>query len=287
MDYGIRALSEKHHFKIYLLDLTKTMQEIVNLQETNPFATILLSKATLATTLLALSLKNGEVLTASIDSKGAKTGKMIAEFQDNHVRAYIQNPKFDITDEESKKFMNPYEWAWGNHGYLTITRQLRGYDPYVSKVALSSHGLDHDFMEFGRQSNQIQNLLMTIVALDENWAIKKAVGLYIELLPNHTEKDIVYLEDKLHSSSIRDQLIHEKNYETFLKILVPDAIKVGENRISFRCTCNDEKILDAIQLLGKKEIQEMITVNEPAEVVCDFCKKKYLIKVSALQELIG
>ncbi|ATZ16715.1 molecular chaperone Hsp33 [Entomoplasma freundtii] len=287
MDHGIRAISEKHHFKIFILDLTKTMQEIITLQGTNPFATILLSKATLATSLLALSLKNGEVLTASIDSKDAKTGKMITEFHDNHVRAYIQNPKFDITDEESKRFTNPYEWAWGTKGTLTINRQLRGYDPYVSKIALSSHGLDYDFMEFGRQSNQIQNLLMTMVALDKNWSVKKAVGLYIELLPNHTDDDIVYLEDKLQSTSIREQLLNEKDYETFLRILVPDAIKVGDNKISFRCTCNDEKIVDAIQLLGKQEITDMVKANEPAEVTCDFCKKKYLIAVSALQELIS
>lgn len=290
MDLRIRAISEKHNFKIFIVELTDVMKEISKMQETNPLATVVLAKVTTANTLLGIDLKSGELMSSNITTSDGVVGKIIAEFQNNKIRSYIQNPDFDATElMKSKK--NPYTLALGQKGTLTVTRHLRGYEPYVSRVDLVDGGIDSDFMNYANTSNQIKTLIATRVELDANFQLKKVVGFMVQLFPEHTEEDIAYLDQKIvNSQKICEKLAqtNSENFEDIIFDLASDAIIVEKPaKLEFECGCNHGKTLTAIKLLGQEEIKKMISENQPVDVICDFCKKKYNISVDELKDLLN
>lgn len=288
MDIGIRAISRTHNYKIFIIDLTQTISDIVKLQGTNPLASIILGKVTLANALLGIDLKNGETISNTILPNAGHTGKIISEMQNNRIRAYIQNPSFSIDQMHSEDFTNPYEWALGQNGVLTVVRALRGFDPYISKTLFNSVNIDRNFMDYNRQSTQAPNILVTKVVIGKNFELEKAVGLYIEPLPDHSDEDISFLEKKMISTSkIVEELVNSTNYEQFLADFDPGIVTLAQIPLEFGCTCSYQKSLQSIALLGKNEMRDILHQNEPIEIVCDFCKTKYIIGINDVQKLFS
>ncbi|WP_027063514.1 Hsp33 family molecular chaperone HslO [Mesoplasma seiffertii] len=285
MDMRIRGISSKHNAKISIVDLTESMQKIVNLQESNPLVMIALSKFTTANALLAMELKNGERMTANITTKDGAIGKMITEFQNDKVRSYAQRNNFNC--EEILKMSNPVIGAVGSEGNLLISQDLNMRDPYVSNTDLVDGSIDLDFMNYLRTSNQVQSFITTKVALNEDLTIKKVVGILVQLLPTHTEADIDYLEQKIGNSNyVGEILLKSTNYEALIKEIIEDAIILEQRELIFECTCSKEKVMRSIKMLGQAEIKSIIEEKKQVETICEFCNKKYLISSTEISELL-
>ena len=54
----------------------------------------------------------------------------------------------------------------------------------------------------------------------------------------------------------------------------------------YRCDCSRERSYKAIASISRKDIEEMIADNEPIEVGCHFCNKKYHFSVDDLKEML-
>jgi molecular chaperone Hsp33 len=94
MGLEVRAISDKHNIKIAIVDLTDGFKEIVKLQKTKHDCSNCIRKKTLAnTTLMSLSIKEGDRLNVTINGMGL-CGNVVAEFDNNTFRGYIQNPRF-------------------------------------------------------------------------------------------------------------------------------------------------------------------------------------------------
>lgn len=142
-------------------------------------------------------------------------------------------------------------------------------------------------MDFLRDSNQVGSLLTSDVILDDDLKIKKVVGILIQLLPEHTQEDIELLETKLGNTNFLCEILTKStNYYEVIKEILDDAEILESKEIIFECTCNNNKILNSIKLLGVGEIKEIVNKNEDLQVICDFCNKQYIVKTAKLKELI-
>ncbi|ATZ16875.1 heat shock protein 33 [Williamsoniiplasma luminosum] len=283
MDVAIKAISKKHNVKISIVNITESMKEILALQKTNPIAGVVLSRITAANTLISLDLKNGELMNTTISPSDGYLGKIITEFKEDKIRSFIQNADFDPT--KIIDLEDPFSAALGQDGIMVVGQYLQNYEPHISTVNLTG-GIDANFMEYLRASNQVRSLIMTRATLDEQFNVEHVVGILIQILPNHTWEDIDYLERKIGNYNfVTDILIKTFNYHDLIKDIIDDAEILTTRTINFACTCNKEKVLNAIKLLNKKEIKEMIQQNEPAIVHCEFCKKEYQILIDELKQL--
>jgi len=285
MDVSLRAISQKHNFKISIVDITESIREIVEKQQTNPLGAVAIAKITIANTLLALELKNEETTTSNLHSEVGLVKRIIAEYQDGKIRSYIANPDFDISQIDPK--VNPIKQVIGTKGTLTVAQSTLNLDPYVSQVDLEDGSIDLDYMMFLKKSNQISSYINTTVKTNDKLEIEKAVGILIQLFPEHTDEDISFLDQKVGSSDYLSKILLEStNYTALVEEIAEDAVVLETREIIFKCSCSEEKSLAAIGLLGKEAIEEIIAANEPLEVICDFCKTKYVLSIEQIKTLI-
>ncbi|MBY7704693.1 Hsp33 family molecular chaperone HslO [Vibrio harveyi] len=73
---------------------------------------------------------------------------MIAEFQNNKIRSYIQNKQFDPMDYINKIDVDPVIATAGKKGFLVVSRDLGLKDPYVSNVDINFGNIDYDFTNY-------------------------------------------------------------------------------------------------------------------------------------------
>jgi molecular chaperone Hsp33 len=285
MNLEVRAISEKHNVKIAIVDLTDGFKEIVKLQKTNPLATVALGRVVANTTLLSLSIKDGDRLNVNINGMGY-AGKIIAEFEENKFRGYVQFPNFDASQIDTEKgALSPLTQTVGTNGFMQVARYTSGNEPYVSRVELVTGEINVDFISYVQQSDQINTLLTSTVDIDENGNVNKLVGMLIQLLPNSREEDIDFIEEKIGSlDHLNKTLIGTTNYEALIKDICDDAKILGSSdNLEFACSCSNEKVIDSIRMLPKEEIDKIIEIGDAVEVTCDFCKKEYAVDVEEIK----
>jgi molecular chaperone Hsp33 len=285
MDIFLRAISQEHNFKISIVDISESIQEIVEKQATNPLGSMAIAKITIANTLLGLELKNKELTTSTLQTENGLITKIIAEYHDGKIRSYIANPDFDIS--QLKPNQDPIKQAIGTKGTLTVAQSTMGAEPYVSQVGLTDGSIDFDYMMYLKKSAQITSYFNTTVKLDDNLKIAKAVGILIQLFPEHTDEDIDYLDQKIGGSNyLSEILLKSTNYTALVEEIASDVVVLETKEIIFKCSCSEEKSLNAIKMLGKEAIEEIIAENKPLEVICDFCKTKYILSIEQIKKLI-
>lgn len=289
MNMEIRAISEKHNIKMAIVDISEALDEIIKLQQTNPLASVALGRTIINNALISLSLKDGNKMTTNLMGMGL-AGAIIAEFQNNSVRGYVENPNFKLEDVSTEKEDgSALSQTVGTQGFLQVTRYSKDQkEPYTSKVELISGEVNLDFMLYLQKSDQINSLITSTVEINDDGSIKKACGIIIQLLPGFTEENIDFIEEKVGSIDyLKKILAQTTNYESLLKDIAEDAKILGVNELQFKCTCNNTKVLDSIKMLGSEEIKKAYTDGEEIEVVCDFCKKKYLVQPEQLKTLLN
>jgi molecular chaperone Hsp33 len=57
--------------------------------------------------------------------------------------------------------------------------------------------------------------------------------------------------------------------------------------VRFNCGCNFDRMLGALKLLGKSELEDMIIKDGGAEATCQFCNEVYHANVEHLHGLIA
>lgn len=278
----IRAISKKHNIKISIVDITDGFKEIAKLQNTNPIATVALGKTIVGTSLISLTLKDNSKVNTLIDGEGP-IGTIIAEFQNNIFRGYVQNPQFDVEKDEKEK-RSLLSLAVGNKGYMQISRNSGKKETYTSRVELLSGEVNMDYMFYLQQSDQIKSLITSVVDLDEEFNVKKAVGIIVQLLPEANDEDIDFIEEKIGTLDHLMKTLHKTtNYEALIKDICDDAKILEVSELKYECSCNRKKVISSIFLLEKDTIKEIKEKGEMVEVICDFCKKKYEIPVEELK----
>ncbi|WFQ90627.1 Hsp33 family molecular chaperone HslO [Mycoplasma feriruminatoris] len=288
MDLKIRAISNKHNLRVSIVDLSETIKEITDLQQSNVLANMVFAKFICCSALIGMQFKNKEKTYVNWTAPSSLIKTMIAEYHDSKIRAYVQNKNVNITDFNNKDLDQITKLIASDQGNLLVSRDLNLKEPYVSNVEIEYGNIDYDFMKYFNQSNQTKSFITTEVKFDDNLQIKKVVGMLVEMLPDHTNLDLEYISDKLGNTSyVKDVLVKSTNYYAVVKEIAEDAIILDQSTISFECTCSYQKVLFTLNLLNQDDLKDIIKDNKPVEVVCDFCNKKYNIQIPDVLTLLN
>lgn len=268
----IIATALNEHARVYIFNSKDVVEKARELHDLWPTSCAALGRTLSVTALMGLMQKDeNEVVTVTINGSGP-IGTILCVGQSNGlVKGFCSDPyiyqKYEYTGKLAVGL------AVGKNGYLKVTKNLKMKQNYTSQIALQSGEIGDDFAYYFSVSEQVPTIVSVGVLVDVDYSVKSAGALIIELLPEHTEEDIRYLEN-LNMKPISSVFDENPDIHEYLNTLFSDAKILEERYVKYHCDCSKERFMRNLLTLPLKDLKE-IAKDESIDIKCEFCDKTY------------
>lgn len=271
--------------RVMLCETTRTVQRCADIHECSAVCTAALGRLMTGTLMLGIMMK-GEDESVTVTMKGdGPIGTLVAVADHGYVRASADHPRIDLPLRDDGKL--DVGSAVGHSGRMSVIKDLGMKKNYIGQCEIVSGEIAMDFANYFTVSEQQPSLVALGVLVSGN-AVLKAGGLLIQPMPGCTDQIIDQLE-------LRSPMFADISREmTFAPIeqLCEDWFRGMDPRIlertpvGYRCTCNRNRMEKALISIGIKDLQSIADEDKKAELVCHFCRKKYVFNQEELNNLI-
>ena len=268
----IIATALNSHVRVYLLNSKNIVEKARTLHDLWPTSCAALGRTLSVTGLMGLMQKDeNEVVTVTING-GGPIGTILCVGQSSGiVKGFCGDPHIYQTYENTHKLA--VGLAVGTDGYLKVTKNLKLKQNYTSQIQLQSGEIGDDFAYYFSVSEQVPTIVSVGVLVDVDDSVKSAGALIIELLPNHTEEDIQYLEN-LKLRPISSVLAENDDLHLYINSLFDDVKILEEKSLEYKCDCSKERFMRNLLTLPKNDLLE-IGKDDHINIKCEFCDKEY------------
>ena len=288
-DQIIKFLAHDGKISVTCASTTNLVEEARKLHDLSPVSTAVLGRVLTMTALMGCEMKNKtDKLTIQIKGNGP-IGKIVA-VSDNypHVKAYVTNPRVDIPLNEFGKI--DVGGAVGNEGFINVIKDIGLKEPYIGVSPLTSGEIAEDFANYYQTSEQKQTAVALGVLVDKN-GVRASGGYIITPMPDATLEEISIVEQAIFKAGAMSRMLDEQLSlkEIAQKITGDKKVQVIDASIEpvYECGCSKEKFAESLITLGKEQLTELIEEDEKAEIVCQFCNKKYNFDKKELEEILN
>jgi molecular chaperone Hsp33 len=263
-----RFLLNRAHVRGALVRLGETWRDIAQRTAYPPAVADQLAQCTAASALFTASLKiEGRV---SIQLRGdASVRRLFAECTTEGTLRAIAH--FDAPVPES---LHPADY--GDKAMLAITIEneaVKGREPqrYQGMVGLQADTLSEAFEGYFRQSEQLPTRILLFSRGDE------VAGMLIQQLPQKHCKPEDWRRAQMLFDTLRSEELFDLAPEDILyRLFHEESVRVLETKpLCFACSCNRERVENALISLGRTEIEETLADTSDITVHCDFCGQAY------------
>ena len=289
MNKVLTAIDKSGSFRVYLTISTDLVQKAADIHKTTPLATAALGRVLTGAGLMGLLLKNPQDKVTVI-FKGEGPAKQILATADGEgrVKGYIANP--DLPLKENGKL--DVGGSLGE-GTLTVIKDLGLKEPYIGKISLVSGEIAEDLTSYYYISEQQNSAISLGVKIERDLTVGCAGGMIIQMLPDASEEAVDNLEkligkmepittliDRVCGAEACGETDEEKvsllAEEIFKEMPEPFQLEIlGIKEIQWQCDCSEERLEKALMTIGAGDLTEIIEEDGEAELVCQFCLKKY------------
>ena len=161
-------------------------------------------------------------------------------------------------------------------------------EPYVGTVSLVSGEIAEDLASYYYISEQQNTAVALGVKVEKDLSVGCAAGMIIQLLPEAEEEAVEALEAVVGSmgpiTSIAENA-RRKDPQKAAELMadeifgdIPDRFALRElemKEMGWNCDCSEERLEKVLMTIGEKDLKEIIEEDGAAELVCQFCLKKY------------
>lgn len=291
MNKVLTAIDKRGSFRVYLTISTDLVQKAADIHKTTPLATAALGRVLTGAGLMGLLLKNPQDKVTVI-FKGEGPAKQILATADGEgrVKGYIANPDVDLPLKENGKL--DVGGILGE-GTLTVIKDLGLKEPYIGKISLVSGEIAEDLTSYYYISEQQNSAISLGVKIERDLTVGCAGGMIIQMLPDASEEAVDNLEkligkmepittliDRVCGAEACGETDEEKvsllAEEIFKEMPEPFQLEIlGIKEIQWQCDCSEERLEKALMTIGAGDLTEIIEEDGEAELVCQFCLKKY------------
>ena len=297
-DKVVRATAANGGIRLVAVSVTESTIEAKSRHKLSYLTTSIMGRAFTASLLLASSMKimHGRV-TLRVRSDGPLKGLLVDAGRDGKVRGYLGNPDLELDPILNKagKYSFDFKKAIGT-GYLNVIRDNGSGNPFTSTVELVNGNIAEDLASYLLYSEQTPSA----VFIGEKFKNKDLIcsgGLLAQVLPKKdTDPLLINLLDERcqELNSFSEELLKSKNnLLSLIKNIFPDiddkslSEEARTQKVEFKCRCSRERSINAMRMLDKNELEDILKKEGKAELICEFCKNKYLIDYGKLKELIN
>ena len=274
-DYLVRGIIPSKNCRVFACQTTQLLEIARQKHGLWPTASAALGRMMSATLMMSAMNKNHEKMTVTMNGNGP-IGTMIATTNsDGKIKAFVANPEVHYTYNDTGKLA------------VGVATDMGLKEPFVGTVPLQSGEIGDDFSYYFMISEQTPSVVSVGVLVNDTNEILSSGGFIIQLLPEATEDDIIYIENKMKDFPPVSSLIHDgKTPEDILSMLFDDVEILAKQDLMFECDCSKEQMKNALITVGKDEIQTMINEDHGCEMTCHFCNTKYQFSESELNDLL-
>ncbi|NEO68043.1 Hsp33 family molecular chaperone HslO [Moorena sp. SIO3H5] len=289
-DQLIRATAASGGIRAVGVITTRLTEEARQRHQLSYVATAALGRTMSAGLLLASSMKRAESrVNIRINGNGPLGGIMVDAGLDGNVRGYVDNPEVELPPNKKGKL--DVGGAVGTDGFLYVVRDVGYGYPYSSTVELVSGEIGDDIANYLLNSEQTPSALVVGVFVGAQ-GVTAAGGILIQVMPKAaTDEALVQtLESRISKLSGFTPLLQANQTlpEIFEQLLGDMELRIfpETQMLHFYCGCSFDRMLGALKMLGKEELQDMIEKDGGAEATCHFCSEVYHANPDQLSQLI-
>ena len=296
------GIDKSGSYRVYLAVTTDLVEEARRIHDTTPVATAGLGRVLTGTGIMGLMLKNkSDKLTVIFKGDGPAKQILATAFADGRVKGYIANPYVDLPLNEIGKLDVGGSLGIGE---LTVIKDLGLREPYVGTIALVDGEIADDLTAYYYISEQQNTAISLGVKVDTDCSVMAAGGMIIQMLPGADEAAVDALEEMLADLAPITTIVEEataeadgQGEERILSLMMdrifgemPEDYKVSglEFRdLRWECDCSEERLEQVLMTIGEKDLSDIIEEDGQAELVCQFCCKKYHFDKEHLERILA
>ena len=296
------GIDKSGSYRVYLAVTTDLVEEARRIHDTTPVATAGLGRVLTGTGIMGLMLKNkSDKLTVIFKGDGPAKQILATAFADGRVKGYIANPYVDLPLNEIGKLDVGGSLGIGE---LTVIKDLGLREPYVGTIALVDGEIADDLTAYYYISEQQNTAISLGVKVDTDCSVMAAGGMIIQMLPGADEAAVDALEEMLADLAPITTIVEEataeadgQGEERILSLMMdrifgemPEDYKVSglEFRdLRWECDCSEERLEQVLMIIGEKDLSDIIEEDGQAELVCQFCCKKYHFDKEHLERILA
>jgi molecular chaperone Hsp33 len=309
-DRLVHATAADNQLRCMAAVTTALVGDACRRHRTFPTASAALGRVLTGGLLLGAAVKDLEKITVHFHCDGP-IGNIIAQ-ADAHanVRGYVSNPEADsIVMNDHGKFDVR---AIVGGGTLYVTRDA-GFEiglmkePYRGMVPIMSGEIAEDFAYYLAKSEQVNSavslgVLMSVDADGDGNAdresaefsldrlrVRAAGGFIVQVMPSADDHLLARLERAVSQAPHASEMVHAGLTPTeMLRTVLGelDLLVLDEKEPRFFCQCSRERALLIISALGRDEVEDMLSRDNGAELICHFCSEAYQISAEELSDLL-
>lgn len=301
MSKVITGIDHSGSFRVYLTISTDIVEEARKIHDTTPLASAGLGRVLTGAGLMGLLLKNdSDKLTVLFKGDGPAKQILATATANGDVKGYIANPDVDLPLTKEGKLDVGGSLGIGE---LTVIKDLGLREPYVGTIALVDGEIADDLTAYYFISEQQNSAISLGVKVDVDYTIAAAGGMIIQMLPNAAEESIDALEAMLEKlppiTTLVEEAVsenHGKSDEGVLQAMMdrifaqmPEEYRVETlefKEMRWHCDCSEERLEKVLMTIGEKDLADIIEEDGQAELVCQFCCKKYHFDKEHLERIL-
>lgn len=284
-DSVTRALVLNQRVNIIVATTTNLVQEATTRHELWPTSATALGRTLSMGVIMGVQLKNeDDQITIRIDGDGPIGGVRVDANRLGHVKGYVKNNEVLLIKEDTYKL--DVGKAVGQ-GTLSVSRNYGLKNEYTSSIDLVSGEIGEDFAYYYLQSEQLPSAVSVGVLVDTDGTIKSAGALLIQLLPDHTEEDILIIEDIITNLKPMSSLVLEGyTSQSLIESLFDDAQILESIEPQFKCDCDREQMDRVLLTLPIEDLDELKNEDKGINLECQFCGEHYFFDEDQIDTLI-
>jgi molecular chaperone Hsp33 len=283
-DLLVRTLSLRGGVSARALVATRLVAEAAERHGTSPTASIALGRALMGAVLLASGTKRE---TVQIEVRGGgPLGSLVAIADpEGNARGYASRPGADVPRRDDGQL--DVAAAIGR-GTLSVVRYADASQPYTGIVPLIASTVAQDLAHYLAESEQIRSAVGLGVHLAPDGSVAAAGGYLVQALPGAHEDEIAEAEANVGELAGPGERVHEGWSADVIAERLLGALgscSRHANKPRFHCGCQRERVLHALELLGREELERAASDGETLEVRCRFCATAYAVPPADLAQL--
>ena len=276
MDTIIRATAADGQIKMAVITARESVERARQIHRLSPTACAALGRTLCAASLLGQAMKEEDASLTIRVNGGGPIGSVVAVSDHlGNMRGYVENPGVELPLRPDGKLN--VGGAVGRDGMFTVSRDIGLREPYIGSVELVSGEIAEDLTSYLLASEQVPSACALGVLVDTDRSIRAAGGFIVQLMPGADEEIISRLEDNIFLMDQLTTVLDEDGTDAlFAQVLKGfDWHPVGEYPVCYRCPCSRERVEQALTVIDRKDLDEIVAEGKDISASCQFCDRVY------------